>query len=182
MVRLGHATCTCACLHTIVDVACAPSGLGQAPSSFRGPQSNKSQLPPPRLFPVSGYIIFHFTQAPAVVGGHLDPSRTTALRFDQLRPCARTGYMQNAIPTSAPGNRAPTSEEPAPIKMINQLDQASKPVPWPVRAANEPTRALCVSTRRSCSARPAHDAGPPRRRLALSGHASTPCTSPSPPP
>jgi hypothetical protein len=25
-----------------------------------------------------------------------------------------------AIPTSAPGDRAPTSEEPAPIKMINQ--------------------------------------------------------------
>ena len=38
------------------------------------------------------------------------------------RPCARAGYeMQTeAIPTSAPGDRAPTSEEPAPIKMINQ--------------------------------------------------------------
>ena len=34
----------------------------------------------------------------------------------------------NAIPTSAPGDRAPTSEEPAPIKMTNQqtkLDQAT---------------------------------------------------------
>ena len=33
----------------------------------------------------------------------------------------------NAIPTSAPGDRAPTSEEPALIKMTNQhtkLDQA----------------------------------------------------------
>ena len=35
----------------------------------------------------------------------------------------------NAIPTSAPGDRAPSSEEPAPIKMTNQqhykLDQAT---------------------------------------------------------
>ena len=33
----------------------------------------------------------------------------------------------NEVPTSAPGDRAPTSEEPAPIKMTNQqteLDQA----------------------------------------------------------
>ena len=38
------------------------------------------------------------------------------------RPCARAGYeMQTkAIPTSAPGDCAPTSEEPAPIKMTNQ--------------------------------------------------------------
>ena len=38
------------------------------------------------------------------------------------RPCARAGYeMQTkAIPTSAPGDYAPTSEEPAPIKMTNQ--------------------------------------------------------------
>ena len=43
---------------------------------------------------------------------------------------ARAGYdMQtNAIPASAPGDPAPTSEEPAPIKMTNQqtkLDQAT---------------------------------------------------------
>jgi hypothetical protein len=40
----------------------------------------------------------------------------------------------NEIPTSAPGDRAPTSEEPAPIKMTNQqaeLEQAA------VCAANE---------------------------------------------
>ena len=38
------------------------------------------------------------------------------------RPCARAGYeMQTkSVPTSAPGDRAPTSEEPAPIKMTNQ--------------------------------------------------------------
>jgi len=38
------------------------------------------------------------------------------------RTCARAGYeMQTkAIPTSAPDDCAPTSEEPAPIKMTNQ--------------------------------------------------------------
>ena len=55
---------------------------------------------------------------------------------DLLRPCSRRLYeMQtNEIPTSAPGDRAPTSEEPAPIKMTNQqaeLEQAA------VCAANE---------------------------------------------
>ena len=36
----------------------------------------------------------------------------------------------NEIPTSAPGDRAPTSEEPAPIKMTNQqaeLNQLEQP-------------------------------------------------------
>ena len=55
---------------------------------------------------------------------------------DLLRPCSRRLYeMQtNEIPTSAPGDRASTSEEPAPIKMTNQqaeLEQAA------VCAANE---------------------------------------------
>ena len=68
----------------------------------------------------------------------------------------------NEIPTSAPGDRAPTSEVPSPIKMTNQqaeLEQAA------VCAANElnlctnlpcvldASPALCC-TRRTCSARP----------------------------
>ena len=35
----------------------------------------------------------------------------------------------NAIPTSAPGDRAPTSEEPAPIKMTNQHAKLDKATP-----------------------------------------------------
>ena len=54
------------------------------------------------------------------------------LAADLLRPCSRRLYeMQtNEIPTSAPGDRAPTSEEPAPIKMTNQqaeLNQLEQP-------------------------------------------------------
>ena len=52
----------------------------------------------------------------------------------------------NAIPTSAPGDRAPTSEEPALIKMTNQhtkLDQA-----MPVR---RPPHTLSQSRVQHCS-------------------------------
>ena len=60
---------------------------------------------------------------------HLSNPRLAA---DLLRPCSRRLYeMQtNEIPTSAPGDRAPTSEEPAPIKMTNQqaeLNQLEQP-------------------------------------------------------
>ena len=50
------------------------------------------------------------------VGGHDG-------RPDLLRPCAAqvTRHMQTkAIPASAPGDRTPSSEEPAPIKMTNR--------------------------------------------------------------
>ena len=68
---------------------------------------------------------------------------------------ARAGYdMQtNAIPASAPGDPAPTSEEPAPIKMTNQhtkLDQAT-----PVRRmATAHIPDSCACSTKSCALSP----------------------------
>ena len=82
----------------------------------------------------------------------------------------------NAIPASAPGDPAPTSEEPAPIKMTNQqhykLDQAT-----PVRTvatAHFPTAACtknCAPSPQYSSTRALRDFFP-RQKRKLPLHAS----------
>eukprot|EP00964_Phaeocystis_antarctica_P061043 scaffold36451_cov67-Phaeocystis_antarctica.AAC.3 len=71
---------------------------------------------------------------------------------DDSRPPVTLCAQANAIPTSAPGGRAPTSEKPAPIKMTNQqhykLDQATSVRTmriWPPRTL--PSRAACTENR-----------------------------------
>ena len=61
----------------------------------------------------------------------VQPSKSSLKRAnscDLLRAGLTKDMQTNAIPTSAPGDRAPTSEEPALIKMTNQ--QATAP-PFP---------------------------------------------------
>ena len=60
--------------------------------------------------------------APRMTPHQVQPPKSGLKRADLLRPCARRiRHMQtNAVPTSAPGDRAPSSEEPAPIEMTNQ--------------------------------------------------------------
>ena len=112
---MGRWAC-CACLHRRPrGLACAASSAFCAACAFYLRLAADSMRSPP-----------------CTTRYHLPTQRVGTTAPDpSVRPRVRAGYdMQtNAIPTSAPGDRAPTSEEPAPIKMTNQHAKLDKTTP-----------------------------------------------------